>query len=96
MSDDLISRQELIRKIFPYGMPDDGKYSINAKAVMKAIVGIESVEAEPVIYAHWIERAGGTHNVCSNCHAGVPVQVSVEGWLRCCVCGAHINKNPQK
>ena len=32
-----ISREALIKKIFPYGMPDDGNYSINAKAVMKAI-----------------------------------------------------------
>lgn len=37
MSDDLISRSELIKKIFPYGMPDNGNYPINAKAVMKAI-----------------------------------------------------------
>ena len=34
----LISREALIKKIFPYGMPDDGNYSINAKAVMKAIM----------------------------------------------------------
>lgn len=43
MKDDLISREALIKKIFPYGMPDDGNYPINAKAVMKAIL-----EAKPV------------------------------------------------
>ena len=37
MNDDLISREALIKKIFPYGMPDNGNYSINAKAVMEAI-----------------------------------------------------------
>lgn len=37
MSDDLISREALIQKIFPYGMPDDGNYPINAKAVREAI-----------------------------------------------------------
>ena len=31
-------REALIKKIFPYGMPDDGNYPINAKAVMKAIM----------------------------------------------------------
>ena len=36
--DILISREALIKKIFPYGMPDDGNYPINAKAVMKAIM----------------------------------------------------------
>lgn len=44
MSDDLISRKDLIKKIFPYGMPDDGNYPINAKAVMKAMLEAKSVE----------------------------------------------------
>jgi hypothetical protein len=44
MSDDLISREELIKKIFPYGMPDDGNYPINAKAVMKAILDAKPVK----------------------------------------------------
>ena len=42
--DDLISREALIKKIFPYGMPDDGNYPINAKAVMKAIMDAEAVK----------------------------------------------------
>jgi hypothetical protein len=33
-----VSREDLIKKIFPYGMPDDGNYPINAKAVMEAIL----------------------------------------------------------
>ena len=36
--DILISRDALIKKIFPYGMPDNGNYPINAKAVMDAIL----------------------------------------------------------
>lgn len=44
MSNDLISREALIKKIFPYGMPDDGNYPINAKAVMNAILSVESAE----------------------------------------------------
>ena len=44
MNDDLISREALIKKIFPYGMPDDGNYPINAKAVMKAILEAEAVK----------------------------------------------------
>lgn len=40
---DSISREALIKKIFPYGMPDDGNYPINAKAVMKAILEAEAV-----------------------------------------------------
>lgn len=44
MSDDLISREALIKKIFPYGMPDNGNYPINAKAVMEAILRAETVK----------------------------------------------------
>ena len=44
MSEGLISREALIKKIFPYGMPDDGNYPINAKAVMEAILKAESVK----------------------------------------------------
>jgi hypothetical protein len=44
MSDDLISREALIKKIFPYGMPDNGNYAINAKAVMEAIKKAPPVE----------------------------------------------------
>ena len=39
-----ISRDALIKKIFPYGMPDNGNYSINAKAVMEAILKAKAVE----------------------------------------------------
>ena len=35
---DFVNRSELIKKIFPYGMPDNGNYPINAKAVWKAIM----------------------------------------------------------
>lgn len=44
MNGDLISREALIKKIFPYGMPDNGNYPINAKAVMEAIMKAEAVE----------------------------------------------------
>ena len=47
MSEDLVSRSDLLKKIFPYGMPDDGNYPINAKAVMKAILEAEPVKRAP-------------------------------------------------
>lgn len=50
MSGDLISREALIKKIFPYGMPDDGNYPINAKAVRRAIE-----EAPESNLRHWLE-----------------------------------------
>lgn len=53
MNGDLISRNALLSKMFPYGMPDNGNYGINARAVRDAIVGAKAVEAEPVVHAHW-------------------------------------------
>ena len=37
MSKRYIDAEALIKKLFPYGMPDNGNYGINAKAVRKAI-----------------------------------------------------------
>ena len=48
MKNDLISREALLKKIFPYGMPDDGNYSINAKAVRKAIEEAEAAQREKI------------------------------------------------
>lgn len=44
VKNDLISRAALIKKLFPYGMPDDGNYGINAKAVMVAILNAPAEE----------------------------------------------------
>lgn len=48
MHSDLISRSALLKRIFPYGMPDDGNYGINAKAVQKAILDAPAVNTEEV------------------------------------------------
>ena len=50
MNGDLISREALIKKIFPYGMPDNGNYSINAKAVREAIEKAPDCDLK-----HWLE-----------------------------------------
>ena len=54
MNGDLISREALIKKIFPYGMPDDGNYPINAKAVRKAIEEAPAVGG--LSWALWLSR----------------------------------------
>lgn len=51
-SGDLISRKALLSKMYPYGMPDNGNYGINARAVRDAVVGAKAVEVEPVVHAH--------------------------------------------
>lgn len=39
--ENMVPRDSLIKKMFPYGMPDNGNYAINAKAVMEAILKAE-------------------------------------------------------
>lgn len=80
---DLISRDELLYKV---------RQDWHDPKIDRLICEAPAVEAEPVVHAHWIERTGGTHNICSNCHTGVPKIVSVERWQRCCMCGAHMDE----
>lgn len=75
MNGDLISRKALIEKMFPYGMPDNGNYGINARAVMKAVMEAAAVEAEPVVCCWNPEKLdkviaglkGCVACICSNC-----------------------------
>ena len=67
MSDDLISRKALLGKMFPYGMPDNGNYGINARAVRDAVVGAKAVElvfCEKCKYSRRTGRAG--YLFCNN------------------------------
>ena len=45
--------------MFPYGMPDNGNYGINARAVRDAVVNAKAVESEPVVHGQWIGEADG-------------------------------------
>lgn len=94
MSDDLIRREDLIKKIFPYGMPDGGNYPINARAVMEAVMGVAAVEAEPVVHARWewrdlIGDGCSLMLCCSNCLETRGARVTAK---RCPDCGAHMDE----
>ena len=88
MSGDLISRNALLSKMFPYGMPDNGNYGINARAVRDAVVGAKAVEAEPVVHAYWICDCEPYH-ICSNCRHKFSLFDRVP---RCPNCGAHMDE----
>ena len=49
---DLISRSALLKRIFPYEVVDKREYSINAKAVEKAILDAPAARSETVITLH--------------------------------------------
>ena len=86
---DLIRREDLIKKIFPYGMPDGGNYGINARAVMEAVMGVAAVDAEPVVHAYWVGDPGEWQ--CSNCGGDAP-DGCFEQTERCPHCGAHMDE----
>ena len=83
---DLISREALLKKIFPYGMPDNGNYGINAKAVREAITRAEAVDAERIIRCknceYWYD------GYCDNPN-GLDVSAKPDAF---CSCGKLKNK----
>jgi hypothetical protein len=58
-----IDSEALKKKIFSYGMPDNGNYGINAKSVMVAIENAPAVDAVEVVRCkdcvNYEERFGG-------------------------------------
>ena len=52
MSSDLISRSALHKRMFPYEVVDKREYSINAKAVEKAILEAPAVQRPTVVTLH--------------------------------------------
>ena len=59
MSKRYIDPEKLIKKLFPYGMPDNGNYGINAKAIRKAIDGIEAADVVEVKHGEWVYNPNG-------------------------------------
>ena len=97
MNGDLISRKALLGKMFPYGMPDNGNYGINARAVRDAVVAAKAVEAEPVVHAHWKFVDFCSPNLeCSACGGLAPMDCygdyHSERTKRCPHCGAHMDE----
>lgn len=106
LKSDLISRNALLSKMFPYGMLDNGNYGINARAVRDAVVAAKAVEAEPVVHAHWEDMYGGKYvnprYRCSACKAKALYRFKknyLDQWeevqaleQRCHCCGAHMDE----
>jgi hypothetical protein len=59
----------LIKKVFPIGLVSDGNYSINAKAVKKAIDNTPTADVVEVKHGEWISAtpSGGYDFYCSCC-----------------------------
>ncbi len=52
----------------------------------------ELANREPVVHAHWIDRPDGAYRICSNCRSGIPTMQRPLAWIRCPVCGAHMDE----
>lgn len=59
---------------------------------MEIIGEARIVEVEPVVHARWVDRPDGEYRICSNCRTGIPTFIPVKHWLRCLVCGAHMDE----
>ena len=70
MINDLISRADLLKRMFPYDVVDKREYAINAKAVEKAILEAPS----PVIHCrnckHWSDGVAGCTDHIKCCKIG--------------------------
>lgn len=84
MDNDLISRSALLKRLFPYGMPDDGNYGINAKAVMVAIMGAPNTENRPLTTDELL-MMNGKRVWCSSMDGGFEKFNDVYcGWYTVC------------
>lgn len=77
-----IDSEALKKKIFPYGMADNGNYGINAKSVMVAIEDAPAVDAVEVV------RCGE----CKHFHEYPVVGTNdPSGWGKCTKIGMDID-----
>ena len=89
-----IERGALIEKMFPIGMPNNGKYPINAKAVRTAIEQVPAADVVEVRHGKWLSVEGDVLFECSIC--GTEVSTSwdyddPEMFRYCPCCGAKMD-----
>lgn len=88
MNGDLISRDAVLEVIRVTGVAS----AQEKLRIMGAVRAVPSVEAEPVVHAHWVDRPDGAYRICTNCNCGVPTMPKPPAWFRCPVCGAHMDE----
>ena len=85
---DLISRELALERLKGV-ISRVGVYGVSIEISLEAL---PSVEAEPVVHAHWVDRPDGAYRICTNCRSGIPTMQRPLAWLRCPVCGAHMDE----
>ena len=91
-----IERGALIGKMFPIGMPNDGAYPINAKAVRTAIEQIPAADVVEVRHGEWIDTSkyiNGLYNPQVNCSVCGHIfwHLSAQTYNYCPACGAKMD-----
>lgn len=59
------------------------------------VKSMETVDAEPVKHAHWVERRsnnGNMHYICSHCGKEVSYPYAKRRWKYCVECGAKMDE----
>ena len=63
-----IERGALLKRMFPIGMPNNGAYPINAKAVKVAIEQAPAADVVEVRHGEWVRhKENCLYNKCSIC-----------------------------
>jgi rubrerythrin len=83
-----IDAEKLTDKVFPIGLVDNGKYTINAKAVKVAIDNIPTADVVEVRHGEWQKKYDkAPRYVCSSCDH----LFNNKGYSFCPNCGAKMN-----
>lgn len=92
MSGDLISRSALLEEYEWLKSQVNPCSVVEVEEHIARIRNIPAVKAEPVVHARWVDRPDGAYRICTNCNCGVPTMQQPLVWLRCPVCGAHMDE----
>lgn len=72
-----------------------GNRSMEIECAKDYIDNAKTIDAVPVVHAHWIERRannGNMHYVCSHCGKEVSYPYAKKRWKYCIDCGAKMDE----
>ena len=75
-----------------------GNRSMEIECAKDYIDNAKTIDAVPVVHAHWIERRannGNMHYVCSHCGKEVSYPYAKKRWKYCIDCGAMMDEEGQ-
>lgn len=100
---ELINADEVIRDLASlkyskeYGKVGE-TYNLAIDDCIEEIKSTPTLDAKPIVYAHWIERRannGNVHYTCSCCGKEVSYPYAKKRWKYCIECGAKMDEEKE-